>query len=325
MVTLDEYTAPVVATWQAGLGRAAVFTGEADGKFTGPIGTWDSFGDLLTSLARWVESRDRTPLPDTLLVRQRVDEGVLTVELMMDPENPEPGLPGEPEVRLLVGKPGMTPDRITGQLRYTQTDTLAADFPLAGDEAVATRHRRPGPTRQGHAPARQALAFLEYRLAHQRRRDARTLADITGGVARTELASLSGRTCPPSTAACRSPTGSDCCGGIHPVGSARTPHRLGVRLGPALDQCADAPPSCPPKRRSKRCKSDHTMRVARGRKTTSSIPQPSAQQPSAIPIRHLNSPTPSSGKFPGASGACPPCWTRPAVEPIAAPAKTINS
>jgi hypothetical protein len=44
MVTLDEYTAPVVATWQAGLGRAAVFTGEADGQFTGPMLKGDRYG-----------------------------------------------------------------------------------------------------------------------------------------------------------------------------------------------------------------------------------------------------------------------------------------
>lgn len=189
MVTLDEYTAPVVATWQAGLGRAAVFTGEADGEFTGPIGGWDSFGDLLTSLARWVESRDRA-LPDTLLVRQRVDEGVLTVELMMDPENPEPGLPGEPEVRLLVGQPGMTPNRITGQLRYTQTDTLTADFPLAGDE-VATATVDLGQLGKVTLPPVRLLYSPEYRPRTNDGRDTlRTLAHITGGVARTELASM---------------------------------------------------------------------------------------------------------------------------------------
>ena len=35
-VTLDDYAAPLAAAWPAGLGRAAVFTGEADGAFTGP-------------------------------------------------------------------------------------------------------------------------------------------------------------------------------------------------------------------------------------------------------------------------------------------------
>ncbi|MCX5653389.1 MAG: hypothetical protein NTY65_01890 [Planctomycetota bacterium] len=35
-VTADEYTAPLVAAWQAGAGRVLCYSGEADGQFTGP-------------------------------------------------------------------------------------------------------------------------------------------------------------------------------------------------------------------------------------------------------------------------------------------------
>ncbi len=189
MVTRDEYNAPVVATWQAGLGRAAAYAGEVDGEFTGPITDWDGYGDLLTSVSRWIESRDRS-LPDSLMVRQRVDEGVLTVELLMDPEHPEAGLPAEPQVRLLVGRPGFKPDRMTGRLRYTATDALTAVFPLAGDQ-VATATIDLGQLGKVTMPPVRLLYSPEYRPRTGDGRDTlRTLADITGGVARTELASL---------------------------------------------------------------------------------------------------------------------------------------
>ncbi len=191
MITRDEYNAPVVATWQAGLGRTAVYTGEVDGEFTGPVAGWDSFGDLLTSVGRWVESRDRS-LPDSLMVRQRVDEGVLTVELLMDPEHPEAGLPAEPRVRLLVGQPGFAPQRHTGRLRFTATDTLTVDFPLAGDQ-VATATIDLGSLGKVTLPPVRLLYSPEYRpRTGDGRETLRTLADITGGVARTELASMWG-------------------------------------------------------------------------------------------------------------------------------------
>ncbi len=189
MITRDEYNAPVVATWQAGLGRAAAYAGEVDGEFTGPVAGWDAYGELLTSVSRWIESRDRS-LPDSLLVRQRVDEGVLTVELLMDPEDPEAGLPAQPQVRLLVGRPGLKPDRITGRLRYTATDALTADFPMAGDE-VATATIDLGSLGKVTMPPVRLLYSPEYRpRTDDGRATLRTLADLTGGVARTELASL---------------------------------------------------------------------------------------------------------------------------------------
>jgi hypothetical protein len=109
---------------------------------------------------------------------------------MMDPENPEPGLSGEPQVRLLVGQPGMTPKRVTGQLRYTATDTLTAVFPLAGDQ-VATATVDLGQLGKVTLPPVRLLYSPEYRpRTSDGRNTLRTLASLTGGVARTELASL---------------------------------------------------------------------------------------------------------------------------------------
>ncbi len=56
-VTVDEYQAPLVATWHAGLGRVLSYTGQADGQYTGPIGNWPQVGEFFCSLARWVSAR----------------------------------------------------------------------------------------------------------------------------------------------------------------------------------------------------------------------------------------------------------------------------
>lgn len=140
VVTNDQYKAPLVAAWRAGLGRVVTYAGEADGEFTGPIAAWPGLGDLMTSLGRWVSATDRR-LPETMLARQRVDGGLLRVELMLDPERPDQGLVTEPEVSVLRGRPGVEggPEQLRLRMRYTSPHTLAAEVPLSGDAvAVAT-------------------------------------------------------------------------------------------------------------------------------------------------------------------------------------------
>lgn len=191
LVTRDGYNAPLVASWQAGLGRVAVYTGEADGKFTGPIADWPQLGDLLASLTRWVAARDRK-LPDTLLARQRLDNGALLVELMIDPERVEESLSFEPTVNVLLGQPGSTPRQVTLPMRYTAPDTLAAQVPLSGTEvAVATLDL--GQTGTATLPPARLLYSPEYL---PRSRDGsdilRGIADVTQGTARTEIGSIWG-------------------------------------------------------------------------------------------------------------------------------------
>lgn len=189
LATQDEYAAPLVATWQAGLGRVAVYTGEADGEFTGPIAGWEQFGDLLSSMTRWIAARDRK-LPETLLARQRLENGTLLVELLLDPERPEESLSAEPKVNVLLGQPGQTPQLVELQMRYTAPDTLAAQVPLSGTEvAVATLDL--GTTGKATLPPARLLYSPEY-LPASRDGDAtlRALAGMTQGQARSELGAI---------------------------------------------------------------------------------------------------------------------------------------
>ncbi len=189
VVTQDEYTAPLLASWQAGLGRVATYAGEADGRFTGPIAGWADLGELFSSLARWVAARDRR-LPDTLLARQRIDGGRLTVELLLDPERPEASLAGEPVATVLFGRPGTPPRRVDLPMRYTAPDTLAAEVALTGDDvALATLDL--GQLGSVTLPPTRLLYSPEY-LPQQRDGPAvlQTLAETTRGVARADLGAI---------------------------------------------------------------------------------------------------------------------------------------
>lgn len=189
LATQDEYAAPLVATWQAGLGRVAVYAGEADGKFTGPIAGWDQFGDLLSSITRWIAARDRK-LPDTLLARQRLENGTLLIELLLDPERPEESLSAEPKVNVLLGQPGQTPKQVELQMRYTAPDTLAAQVPLSGTQvAVATLDL--GATGTATLPPARLLYSPEY-LPNSRDGvgTLRVLSDMTQGQVRSELGAI---------------------------------------------------------------------------------------------------------------------------------------
>jgi len=54
MVSDDERTAPLLAHWQCGLGRAAAFLGEADGELTGDWRAWSGYGDFFATVVRWL-------------------------------------------------------------------------------------------------------------------------------------------------------------------------------------------------------------------------------------------------------------------------------
>jgi Mg-chelatase subunit ChlD len=186
VVTVDEYTAPLVATWRAGLGRVATYGGEADGRFTGPIADWTQLGDLLSSLARWTSAADRR-LPDTMLVRQQVREGRLRVELLLDPEQPERAGVGDPTVSLLVGRPGRPPRQLKLAMRYESPDTLAVEVPLVGDD-VALATVDVGEVGSLTLPPTRLLYSPEY----QPRPDdggalLRRLSNMTRGTARSDL------------------------------------------------------------------------------------------------------------------------------------------
>ncbi len=136
--TIDDYKAPVIASWQAGLGRVLCYTGEADGAYAGAIARWKDAGELFTSLARWTAGETNT-LPGNLLVTEEVKDGIAVVQLQLDPEREEEPFNELPALTLLRGVAGSKPQSEKTALKWISADTLEAEIPLRGNEtALAT-------------------------------------------------------------------------------------------------------------------------------------------------------------------------------------------
>jgi hypothetical protein len=189
-VTADEYTAPLVAAWQAGAGRVLCYSGEADGEFTGPVARWPRAGEFFTSLARWVSVAE-PPLPAGMLLRQEVRDGACTVELHLDPERPAMPMSGAPVVTTLRGKPGGQPETQKVQMQWSTPDVMAASIPLGGQETVLASAEVPGVGRFSLPPA--CLPYSpEFKPAEagQGERVLSRLSRMTGGAQRTNLAGI---------------------------------------------------------------------------------------------------------------------------------------
>ncbi len=143
VVTVDEYKAPIVAAWQAGIGRVLCYTGEADGTHTGPIAGWKDIGNFLTSLVRWTAG-DSENLPGGMLLTQKVKNGINVVQLHLNPEREAEIFRELPTVKVLRGVVGETPSVDESKLSWTSADTLAVDIPIHGSETVLTTVKIPG-------------------------------------------------------------------------------------------------------------------------------------------------------------------------------------
>jgi len=131
----DERGAPLVGWWQAGLGRAVAYTGEVAGEFTGAVGDWPEFGEMLVSLGRWAAGEDEGLGPG-VVVTQDVEGGRLRVVMHLDPERLEDPFARPPRVRFLRGVLGEKPREETEALRWLGPDRLGVEKSLDGEEVV---------------------------------------------------------------------------------------------------------------------------------------------------------------------------------------------
>jgi len=127
ITTLDEYNAPTLAFWQRGLGRAAAFTPEIDGKFTGALAGWNRYGDLLVTLGRYLLG-DAEPESMTARMRVAAGEGVLTVEI--DPDSPPAAMSNPVAVVVPPAGEGEQARPMTVPLEWVSPTQLQASFPV---------------------------------------------------------------------------------------------------------------------------------------------------------------------------------------------------
>ena len=190
IATVDEYDAPVVAGWQAGSGRVLCYTGEADGKWAGPITKWTDAGDFYATMIRWIAGEQK-PLPEEMLVTQEVRDGVNYVQLHLDPEREKDPFQGLPEVRVLHGVPGVTPGKQSLTMDWKNADQLEVVLPLRGRETMLATVAIPGLKPQTMPPV--CLPYSPEFAPDQPNRGKSTLEQIaaaTGGNERLDLPAI---------------------------------------------------------------------------------------------------------------------------------------
>ncbi|MDO8542467.1 MAG: VWA domain-containing protein [Opitutaceae bacterium] len=81
LATTDDYTAPLVATWQRGVGRVAAVSFPLGGEFSERIRAWAGYGDFVQTLSRWLAGDD---VPPGIALRAEIEGERLTMELLYD-------------------------------------------------------------------------------------------------------------------------------------------------------------------------------------------------------------------------------------------------
>ncbi len=190
VVSLDEYKAPVLSSWQAGLGRVLCYTGEADGKYTGPIAGWKNVGDFFTSLARWTAGKSQG-LGKDVVATQELRNGVCRIELHLDPARETTPFARLPELTTLSARPGET---VTS--RKSRSELVVGGYASGRNPAGRQRDDPDDNLAPGMGQATLAPMCLPYSPEYLPQQPGRgvaaleQLAKSTGGCARLNLGSI---------------------------------------------------------------------------------------------------------------------------------------
>ena len=188
----DEYRAPLVAYWQAGNGRVACFTPEADGTYAGRFARWAQAGDFHATLTRWAAGA-QSPLPDNMLVTQEVREGVCFVQLHLDPARAGETFTAMPTVSQLRSRPGQEPAKESVPMQWRTADMLEAELPLKGRETLLNTVRLTANLTQSLPPV--CLPYAPEFAPDRPDRGRNVLTDLartSGGQERLEVGALWG-------------------------------------------------------------------------------------------------------------------------------------
>lgn len=194
LLSHDEYTAPLLAWRQAGLGRSAAITFPLGDEFSERARAWPALGDTLQGLVRWLAG---DPLPPDLALRTRIEGQELVAEAWLDtaaaPGSDSAGAPGSDSAGAARSAP---PDLV-----------VALGEDAAEHRALAWQRLEPGhfTLRQPLPPGRTVRGALqwgdaaipfgplavgaeaEWRQDPQQRRAAEALSQASGGRQRQDL------------------------------------------------------------------------------------------------------------------------------------------
>ena len=181
--TVDEYTAPLLAAKQHGLGRVAAVMAEVDGDFTGPLANWDGYGRLLATTVNHLAGREAT---QEVAASVRREGHTVVVTLELDPEDPASWPSVAPELLAIPEDPNR--EVLRRRFVFESETTLVARYDLA---TGTTWHHRVAIDNRTLSPAPVTLPYSPEFELREGRIDGRDhlarLAAITGGTERIDL------------------------------------------------------------------------------------------------------------------------------------------
>ncbi|MDR2440495.1 MAG: VWA domain-containing protein [Planctomycetaceae bacterium] len=132
-LTDDDYKAPIIASWQAGLGRVLCYMGQVDGLYTGSMVDWEDYASMLVCLGRWTAGWET--LPNNMMLTQQLNDGSCQIRLHLDPEQDQP-FATLPAITILKHTPGVGLETETHLLRWLEPSMLGTNIILTGNETI---------------------------------------------------------------------------------------------------------------------------------------------------------------------------------------------
>ncbi len=129
LITGDSFRAPVMAFWQRGCGRVAVFTNEVDGEFSGPFAAWKGSSEIYLSVLRWLAGKAEDLPGDAFFVRSESLNGSALITLELDPDRKRDPFISLPELRTIHEDAETTESR-SFPFEWSTKDTLRCQIPL---------------------------------------------------------------------------------------------------------------------------------------------------------------------------------------------------
>jgi hypothetical protein len=181
LVTVDEYEAPLVASWARGAGRVAAVCFPLGGDFSHRARMWEGLGDFVQTLGRWLAGED---VPAGVAVRPEIEGETLRLEFWHD-ESWAARVAATPPAASVAGPDGAAEPLVWEKIepgRFRATRALEPGRPLRGVVRVGAVALPFGPV---------ALAgSAEWVFDGEARRELRRLAAASGGGEVVELAGV---------------------------------------------------------------------------------------------------------------------------------------
>jgi hypothetical protein len=181
-VSKDEYTAPLVAFWQRGAGRAGAVSFPLGGEFSTRVRAWPKYGDFIQTLTRWLMG---DVLPPGLGIRSTVRGSRLTVDLLHDATWNDRIYSAPPQLLLADGPTGKSVPVVWERQRpghYSASVELTAGQWMRGAVRVGGASLPFGPVVTSVNP--------EWSFTRARVNELRNVSSQSGGEERTDLASI---------------------------------------------------------------------------------------------------------------------------------------